>query len=199
MEWQLWFLVVIFAYFPIHLQIEKKKSEKNPAARLLFESVRWWILYVDFIKTESFCRFSKAIKAILSFCLCICVPLFHENKVLLYCSVLITFSQMNWPFVIKLLKYSSYCSWVRKPSLGKNLQIACSVWPDSWWMLLSSSAQHSWEPAPLLGLEGGNSEGLCGRWVTLWQAKELHHRQRSWNHHDKGKCSIARSVRLKPP
>lgn len=83
---------------------------------------------MGFINTESFCRFSRAIKAIQSFCLCICVSLFHENKVLLCCSMLIKFSQMNRPFVIRLLKYSSYCSWVRKPSVGKNLQIACCVW-----------------------------------------------------------------------
>lgn len=29
-------------------------------------------------------------------------------------------------------------------------------------MLLSNSAQHSWEPAPALGLEGAGREGLWG-------------------------------------
>lgn len=97
---------------------------------------------MDFINTESFCRFSKTIKTIQSFCLFICVSLFHENKVLLYCSMLITFSQINRLFGFRLLRYSSYCSWIRKPSLGENLQI---FWPFAGQPASEccSAAQHS--------------------------------------------------------
>lgn len=35
------FYLRLFAYFLIYLPMEKKKSGKNPAVRLLFESVRW--------------------------------------------------------------------------------------------------------------------------------------------------------------
>lgn len=174
------------------------RKKNRPLAKLLFESVRWWIQIslCGFINTESLSNKGYAI--VLPMCQCVSIP--WEQSFLLLSNVNHV-SQIHRLFVMKLVKFSAYCTWVRETIAGRKpasclLFLAC-CWPVITWMLLSNSAQQSWEPASTLHLENADSEGLWGQ-MGHTEAKGPHHNDRSWSYYNREKYSIARcSVRNK--